>query len=80
MRSVPKWILLVIAVSALLILKSRDWAAPLWAGTGLLATAIPLLAAAALGWFVFHMCLGPRLRLKKLQRIRVRQGRRHPLA
>ena len=53
---------------------------PLFAPLEVVVPVIPLMAAAALAWFVFQMCLAPRLKLKKLQRIRVRQGRRHPLA
>jgi len=67
----------VIAFAAILI---RAAHVPIWAAVELLVPVIPLMAAVALTWFVFHMCLAPRLRLKKLQRIRVRQGRRHPLA
>ncbi len=51
-----------------------------WRVLELFVPFIPLMAVIALGWFVFHMCLAPRFRLRKLQRIRVRQGRRHPLA
>lgn len=53
-----------------------DW---FWGAISLVAPLIPLMAVAVLGWFVFHMCLGPRIRLKKLRRIRVKQGRRHPM-
>ncbi len=80
MTKVPKWVLVLIAAVALLIALSRDFAAPIWAGAGLATAFIVIMAAAALVWFVFRMCLAPRFRLRKLQRIRVRQGRRHPLA
>ncbi len=53
---------------------------PFWKAFEIFVLLIPLMTVAVLGWFIFHMCLAPRLRLRKLQRIRVRQGRRHPLA
>jgi hypothetical protein len=79
-NKLPKWVLVLIAAVALLIVMSRDFAAPIWAGAGLATIFILIMAAAALLWFLFSMCLAPRLRLRKLQHIRVRQGRRHPLA
>jgi hypothetical protein len=39
-----------------------------------------LLIAGTLLWFAWTLCLAPRIRLKRLRRIRTRQGRRHPLA
>lgn len=80
MSKAPNWVLVVIAAVALLIVMSRDFAAPIWAGAGFATLFIFVMAAAVLLWFLFRMCLAPRFRLRKLQRIRVRQGRRHPLA
>lgn len=39
-----------------------------------------LFVAGVLLWFLYWMCLRRFLRLRKLRRIRVAQGRRHPLA
>jgi hypothetical protein len=41
---------------------------------------IPVLFAGVLLWFVYWLFLRRWLRLRKLQRVRVAQGRRHPLA
>ena len=51
-----------------------------WKLLELLVPLIPLMTVIVLGWFVYHICLAPRVKLRRLQRIRVRQGRRHPLA
>lgn len=79
-RTPPKWLLALIALVATLfaapgILRhSATWA------MAAVDAAIPLLAALALAWFLYHLCLRPRFKLRRLQRIRVKQGRRHPLA
>jgi hypothetical protein len=63
------------------VLVALPWAGvPVWRSLEVFVPLIPLIAVITLAWFVFQMCLAPRLRLKKLQRMRVRQGRRHPLA
>jgi hypothetical protein len=68
------------AAVALVALAPRFLGGTVALSTALVNLALPLLIAGTLLWFAWAMCLAPRVRLKRLRRIRTRQGRRHPLA
>jgi hypothetical protein len=75
-----KWLLVAVVLAGLLMLSPGWLRNSAWLAAAVINTAIPLLVAWALAWFAYHLCLRPRMKLRRLHRIRVRQGRRHPLA
>lgn len=75
-----KWLLVAVVVAGALLLSPGWLRNSAWFATAAINAAILLLVGIALAWFAYHLCLRPKVRLRRLQRIRVRQGRRHPLA
>ncbi|HYH01058.1 MAG TPA: hypothetical protein VD837_18175 [Terriglobales bacterium] len=81
MRNVRRKWLLVITVTVAIFALSPGWLGQsIWLATALANTLVVLLVVGGLGWFAYRICLAPRVKLRRLHRIRVRQGRRHPLA
>lgn len=75
-----KWVLIAVVLLGVLTLSPGWLRNSAWLAAAMVNAAIPLLVAVALAWFAYYLCLRPRLKLRRLHRIRVRQGRRHPLA
>lgn len=75
-----KWVLVAVVLVGALMLSPGWLRNSAWLAAAVINATIPLLVACALAGFAYHLCLRPRMKLRRLQRIRVRQGRRHPLA
>ncbi len=75
-----KWTLVIVVAVVLAFLVILPALALVKLASQLVMIALPLFVVGVLVWFTLRMCLVPRFRLRRLYRIRVRQGRRHPLA